>query len=105
MKDRQQTHRPPIQKPPPRLWQVKVGSTIDGTEPRRKRNPKTGDIKEIYNANEPVFLRLTARHPGYELCDSLGRHIQGDFVRFDPAYNELEARLVKVETLQNASRH
>lgn len=89
---------------PPRLTQGKVGITIDGTDPRRYTNPKTGDVTETYNFNEPVFQRLTLRKPGMELVDSLGRHIPLDLIRFDPEYEDPEARLFMTEEMQDRAK-
>ena len=54
---------------------MKVGSIINDTKPKRKRNPKTNNIKKIYNNNEPVFLRLIIKHSEYKLYNLLGYHI------------------------------
>ena len=71
---------------------------------RRCTNPKTKDVTETYNYNEPVFLRLTVRDPGMELVDSLERHILTDYIRFDPEYEQREARIFSAEEMQDATK-
>ncbi|KAK2811650.1 hypothetical protein FQN50_001992 [Emmonsiellopsis sp. PD_5] len=67
----------------PRPIKVAVGMTIDGTPPKRTTDPKTGDIMEVHNSNEPIFIRLRGTVPGWEFCDSLGRHVQESLIRFN----------------------
>ncbi|OJD11128.1 hypothetical protein AJ78_08040 [Emergomyces pasteurianus Ep9510] len=77
---------------------------IDGTEPRRVTDGTTGDVTETYNANESVYVRLTARLPGFELCDSLGRHVREAVVCFDPDFVSMQQRAHEARQLQTARK-
>ncbi|OJD10830.1 hypothetical protein AJ78_08266 [Emergomyces pasteurianus Ep9510] len=76
--------------PSARFTQTKVDMLIDGTEPRRTTDGTTDDVTETYNANESVYLCLTARLPGFELCDFLGRHIRETVVCFDSDFDNVQ---------------
>jgi len=64
----------------PHLIQHKMGMMIDGIEPRWYKNPRTEDITETHNPNEPVFLQLIVQKPGMEIIDSMEKHIPIDFI-------------------------
>ncbi|KAK2757111.1 hypothetical protein FQN54_005081 [Arachnomyces sp. PD_36] len=88
--------------PPTRITQSKVGHTIDGTKPKVLRDRQTGGITEIHNDNEQVYIRVTTRAPGYEFCDSLGRHIKNKVIRFDRGFGTKES--IYIYIVEEAAR-
>lgn len=89
---------PPRRHPPVHL---KIGMTIDGTPPKRSHNKKHGTPVEVYNPNEPVFICTIKKSPGTEVTDSLQNPIQDCFIRWDPEFSTLEARLLGASHLQD----